>query len=175
MHVRRCRACGEEYRPEIVSCVDCGGPLEDADDELVPFEARSQPGQPAEARPPERAVPVGWAAVYVGRDIGDVEPLAESLHEAGIPFQIHETPVKPDRSPAVYSLLVPDAESGRARSTLAPVLGEGWDPEAVDRSFDPEAGYLHCPACSSEIPRGAEACPDCGLAVAPDVDGEGEG
>ena len=28
-HVRVCRECGEEYRPEIVRCADCGGELED--------------------------------------------------------------------------------------------------------------------------------------------------
>ena len=28
-HVRVCRDCGEEYRPEIVRCADCGGELED--------------------------------------------------------------------------------------------------------------------------------------------------
>ena len=28
-HVRVCRECGEEYRPEVVRCADCGGELED--------------------------------------------------------------------------------------------------------------------------------------------------
>ena len=27
-HVRVCRDCGEEYRPEVVRCADCGGVLE---------------------------------------------------------------------------------------------------------------------------------------------------
>ena len=29
VHVRVCRDCGEEYRPEIAVCADCGGELED--------------------------------------------------------------------------------------------------------------------------------------------------
>src|SRR5688572_27542544 len=29
MHVRVCVECGEEYRPEITACADCGGQLED--------------------------------------------------------------------------------------------------------------------------------------------------
>ena len=35
VHIRVCRECGEEYRPHIVSCADCGGELEDVyEDEL---------------------------------------------------------------------------------------------------------------------------------------------
>jgi hypothetical protein len=51
-------------------------------------------------------------------------------------------------------------------------LGSGWDPEAVDRHLDAEAGYRHWPACTAEIPRGAQACPDCGLAVSADPEAE---
>ena len=29
MHVRVCVECGEEYRPEVAQCADCGGDLED--------------------------------------------------------------------------------------------------------------------------------------------------
>jgi hypothetical protein len=173
VHVRRCRACAEEYRPEVVTCVECGGPLEDADDEVVPFEARPVPAPVARAVPPERKPPEGYVPVYVGRHLADVEPLADGLEEADIPFHVHETPEKPDHTPAVYSLLVPEGEAPRARRALGPLLGEGADPEAVDRGFDLEAGYTHCPACSAEIPGGAETCPDCGLTVSPDVEGEG--
>ena len=42
-HVRVCRECGEEYRPEVVRCADCGGELEDR------FE-----GEGAESPPPRR-------------------------------------------------------------------------------------------------------------------------
>ena len=33
MHVRVCVDCGEEYRPQITACADCGGRLEDRDDD----------------------------------------------------------------------------------------------------------------------------------------------
>ena len=174
MHVRRCRQCGEEYRPEVVTCVDCGGPLEDADDEQVPFEARPLPGRSAEAEPAVRKPPEGYAVVYVGRDLREVHPLVDRLEEEGIPIHVQDTPdQRGGHAPPTYSLLVPQTEASRARRALAPLLGEGVDPDALDRGFDPEAGYVQCPACSAEIPRGAEACPDCGLAVAPDAEDEG--
>ena len=34
MHVRVCVECGEEYRPEIAVCADCGGALEDRRDDI---------------------------------------------------------------------------------------------------------------------------------------------
>jgi hypothetical protein len=175
MHVRRCPVCGEEYRAEIVRCADCGVVLQDADDEVVPFEERLRPASLSEGGPPpERKVPEGYVLVYKGRDVGDVELLAEGLRQAGVPWHVHHTPAKPDGSPAAYDLMVPEAEAPRARRALAPLLGDGADPEAVDRSFDAEAGYLRCPACSSEMPPGAKACPDCGLAVIAETDGEDE-
>jgi len=173
VHVRRCRECGEEYRPEVLTCVDCGGPLEDADDDLVPFESRPRPGSAAETEPAVRKPPEGYVAVYVGRDLREVHPLVERLEEEGIPFHVQDAAGEKGHSPSTYSVLVPEAEASRGRRVLAPLLGEGADPEAADRAFDAEKGYLLCPACSAEMPRGAEACPDCGLAVAPDVEDEG--
>jgi hypothetical protein len=172
VRVRRCRACGEEYRPDIASCSDCGGPLEDVDDELVPFESRPRPGVAPQEAPRERKPPEGYVPVYIARDIGDVEPLAECLESAGIRLHVLQTAEQPDRSPAIYTLLVPEQDAPAARRALQPQLGEGADPEAVDRGFDPDAGYSQCPACSAEIPRGAEACPDCGLSVSPETEAE---
>ena len=170
VHVRRCRECGEEYRPEVVTCADCGGPLVDADDEQVPFEARPRPGSAPETRPAARVPPEGYVPVYVGRELREIDPLVERLEEHAIPFHVQDTPGERGHSPSSYSVLVPEAEASRGRRVLAPLLGEGADPEAADRGFDPERGYMSCPACSAEMPRGAEACPDCGLAVAPDAE-----
>ena len=43
-HVRVCRDCGEEYRPEIVRCADCGGELEDR------YEGEARRASPARRR-----------------------------------------------------------------------------------------------------------------------------
>jgi hypothetical protein len=155
-----------------VTCLDCGVPLKDADDEQVPFEARPRPGNALDPPPVERRPPEGYVPVYSGRDVGDVEPLAAAMQEAEIAFHVQETAERPGRSAASYSLYVPEPEAARARRVMAPLLGEGVDPEALDRSFDPEAGYAQCPACSAQIPGGAEACPDCGLGVSGDLDEE---
>lgn len=157
----------------VVTCVECGGPLEDADDDVVPFESRKRPGEPAPAEPEVRKPPEGYVVVYVGRDLREVRPLVDRLEDEGIPLHVQDTPGERGYSPSTYSVLVPEAEAARARRVMAPLLGEGSDPEAADRGFVEEQGYVRCPACSAEIPPGAEACPDCGLAVAADLEDEG--
>ena len=160
MHVRRCRACGEEYRPEIATCVDCGGPLEDVDDELVPFEARA-PKDAAVAfvrRPPE-----GYVSVYVTREFREIDSFVERLEAAGIPLHVQDVPGERGHSASTYAVMVPEAEALAARRAIAPL--QGMDPEDVEREFDPEQGYGKCPACSSEIPTGTAACPECGLNI----------
>jgi hypothetical protein len=166
MHVRRCRDCGEEYRPEVALCADCGGLLEDADDEGVPFGARPRPDREAAAEPAPAPIPDGYLTVYVGRDLREIHSLADCLGEHEIPFHLEHDAGERGQAPSTFSLLVPEPEAPRARRAIAPLLPHGADPEAVDRAFHPETGYGECPACTAPIPPGAPACPDCGLAMA---------
>lgn len=164
MHVRRCRACGEEYRPEIATCVECGGPLEDVDDELVPFEARprAEVAEPSIRKPPE-----GYVSVHVTREVRDIDAFVERLDAAEIPFHVQDAQGERGHSASTYSVMVPEAQALPARRAIAPLLG--MDPEDVEREFDPEQGYGQCPACSSQIPPRAATCPECGLTILGDA------
>jgi len=39
------------------------------------------------------------------------------------------------------------------------------DVHAVETRFDPQRGYLQCPACGAAPPAGAAECPECGLGL----------
>jgi hypothetical protein len=39
------------------------------------------------------------------------------------------------------------------------------DVHAVETHFDPEKGYVQCPACGASPPTGAAECPECGLGL----------
>ncbi len=165
MHVRVCRDCGEEYRPEIVSCADCGGKLEDRYEEEQNEERRSPP--PAEAPAPPAAETLGYRPVFVTGRAAALVPLAERLREAGIDFRLREAPKEPRASAASFSLLVRDEDAERALRELAPLLGEGDvadDMHAVESDFEGGA-YRHCPACRTDLPAGALECRECGLAL----------
>jgi hypothetical protein len=165
VHVRVCRDCGEEYRPEIAVCADCGGVLEDRyEDEDAP---RTRPAAPAPPEPTEEAVPSGFRPVFVTGHAAALIPLAERLRETEIEFHLHESRKDPRAPAASFSLLVHDENAARALRELAPLLAETEDPEslhAVESHFEGDA-YRRCPACSSELPGGALECPECGLGL----------
>ena len=167
-HVRVCRECGEEFRPEIAVCSDCGGALEDRhDDEDAPA-----PALP-EDRPPEPEDLSGYRQVFTTGRAADLVPVAERLREAGIPFRLHEAPRSPEARAAVYSLLVPDAEAGSALRELAPLLGgdDAAELHAVESEFG-GGSYVRCPACRADLPKSARECPECGLGLGTEGDGE---
>jgi RNA polymerase subunit RPABC4/transcription elongation factor Spt4 len=168
-----CRRCGEEYRPEIVRCTDCGGELEARYDDghggVMPAtslatEHAATAGQPAEASA-DRHTP-GESTIYSGYAAADVKPLAERLIEVEIPFRfVCHRPTAP-RDPARFELLVSNDNRAHAFKAVAPLLDA--DPEAlvaVERAFDAEGGYHSCPACGQPLDSGAAKCPACTLAL----------
>lgn len=140
MHVRVCRECGEEFRPEAVVCSDCGGALEDRDD--------ANPGAAGATAAPAALVATRPDLVPVaeGTEAGEVEPFARQLGEAGIAFAV---------SGAIHQfrVLVDPADAPRARA----VLGLDAVPESV--------ALTACPACGAALPAGAGECPECGLGL----------
>ncbi len=151
MHVRVCRECGEEYRPEIEVCAECGGALEDRFEDGAT--AVDQEQQPAPAALPAAA---DRRSIFTATEAADVEPLARRLGSAGIPFAVRG---------AVHSfdLMVEPADAERALEAVKDLLpGEGAETASA---FDPERGYVRCPACGVDLVAGAVACPECGLAV----------
>ncbi|HET7293721.1 MAG TPA: hypothetical protein VFM88_14955 [Vicinamibacteria bacterium] len=146
-HVRVCPACGEEFRPEIVRCSDCGAALVDHWEEeggaiLGDPEREDVPGMLPDVR-----VPADYEPVSSAPTAAEIEPLAHLLGQAGIRFAV-------TGSMHLFTLLVPKSDLERALG----LLGGG---EAAP------SGVSACPACGASA-QGAAECPDCGLALAAD-------
>ena len=165
-HVRICRDCGEEYRPDVVRCADCGGELEDR------FEGQEEPpapgaatGEPAPSTPPVRAL-------FVTSHAADLVPMAERLREAEIEYRLAEAPGRVEGAPSRYGLFVSEEDADDALKALADVdaHGSAEAAQSVEAGFDKEQGYLECPACGTRTSAGTGECPECGLAL-----GAGEG
>jgi hypothetical protein len=164
MQVRICPECGEEYRPEIVLCADCGALLQDADGERgAPQRPAAEPSEPAEPEVPEGYQPVFWSS-----QPREIRRLAERLDKEGIPLHLQAQATDRQRSSLRLALLVPEDQRARALEILGPYLDADADPallQAVEREFDPSEGYLRCPACGGDLGPGAFDCPACGLTV----------
>jgi ssDNA-binding Zn-finger/Zn-ribbon topoisomerase 1 len=169
VHVRVCRDCGEEYRPEAVRCADCGGALEDR------FEGEEGATAQAAGRSEETVSELeGYRALFLTPRAADLVPMAERLKESGIDYRLAEQPGVGEGAPPRYALLVHDADAAGALSALADLVAphEGTaGVHAVETRFDAEHGYVECPACGERTAPGAAECPECGLGLA---GGEGE-
>ena len=143
--MRVCRECGEEFRPVATVCSDCGGALEDRNDDEAG--TPSSAATPAPLAPP-RLSREDLVAVASGSEAADIEGAARLLGEAGVPFAV---------SGAVHQfrLLVEPDQLERARGALA------LDAAPV---ADETPGV--CPACETALPPSAAECPECGLAFA---------
>jgi uncharacterized protein with PIN domain len=169
MHVRVCRDCGEEYRPDIVRCADCGGELEDV------HEGENE-GAPPSAAPEAAADLSGHRVLFLTPRAADLVPMAERLREAGLEYRLAEQPGPAEGAPPRYALLVRDervADALRALADLVAPHEEGGDVQAVETRFDAERGYVECPACGTRIAAKASECPECGLGLgAPEGEAE---
>ena len=141
MHVRVCVECGEEYRPEIATCADCGGLLEDRHGDEERTRAPAFDGEPGVAEDESALV----ESVLSAERASALTDSADRLMEAGIPFRL-----RPARGGHGYHLLV--AEGDRERALKA--LGIAAD-----------AREGECPACGTRLTAGAAECAECGLAV----------
>jgi RNA polymerase subunit RPABC4/transcription elongation factor Spt4 len=167
-----CRRCGEEYRPEIERCTDCGGELEARYDDghggvmpATPLATEHATGGEPAAASTDRHTP-GESSIYSSHAAADLKPLAERLIEVEIPFRfVCHRPTAP-KDPASFELLVNNDNLEHAFRVVAPLLDA--DPEAlvaVERAFDAEGGYRSCPACGQPLNSGAAKCPACALAL----------
>jgi predicted amidophosphoribosyltransferase len=160
VHVRVCRDCGEEYRPEIVACADCGGELEDVfEDENAP----SPRQRPAEE--PEVLDLGDHRSLFQTSHAADLVSLAERLKETEIAFRLIEEGAQ--GAPARYSLVVPEDSVKAALETLADLLAPHAETDAVHTlETNYESGrYVRCPACGAEQGSGLAECAECGLTL----------
>jgi len=145
MQVRVCVDCGEEYRPEIVACADCGGQLEDRDGD------GDRLSLPAAAPVANDSPDADFThTVLHSEKATDLTREADRLVAAGIPFRL-----RPARG-AGYRLLVTPGDSDRALTLLGLL---------ADRTANDEGAIRPCPACETPVQPGTAECPECGLAV----------
>jgi hypothetical protein len=165
VHVRVCRECGEEYRPEITSCVDCGGELEDVyEDEDAPSSLASAPAEV------ESIDLSDHRTLFQTPRAVDLVPMAERLKEAEIPFHLVEE-TQGEAATARYALLVLEERVKPALERLADLLAphaEADSVHALETSFE-SGRYRQCPACGAEQGSGLAECSECGLALGPAV------
>jgi hypothetical protein len=152
MHVRTCPDCGEEFRPEIVRCSDCGAELVDHYEDGGP---RAE--TPAEMGP-DVAGPASveaWASVFTSTSSEALREAAASLAAAAVRFRASATGV-------YLQLLVPADDYTRAAQALA-----GHDGAVVVTEAAVPEGHeaAACPACATPVPAGALECPECQLVV----------
>jgi hypothetical protein len=160
-HVRVCRDCGEEYRPEIVRCADCGG-------ELVDRFPGSESEAPAAAEEEAAAQLAGHHVLFLTPRATDLVPMAERLREARIEYRLAEQPGGAEGAPPRYALLVREGDARDALVALAEILSPHEDAagvHAVETRFDAERGYVECPACGTRVAPGAVECTECGLGL----------
>ena len=166
MHVRICRDCGEEFRPEIARCTDCGGELvdhfENEEDSPRPVFGKAK----IESAPEEEDGFRNARAVVSASHARDLVPVADALVAANIPFRI--VPSSSEKG-ARLDLFVRDEDSAAALETLAPLRVAGvavtWQVAQEDGFMAAQARYARCPACDAELRSGLVECPECGLAV----------
>jgi hypothetical protein len=195
--VKVCRDCGEEYRPEIERCADCGGELV-AGDLAEDGHPRSRSGPDAEAeddRPPGDYRPIAWAATAA-----ELTRRADALVEAGLPFYLRPRESSPGERSG-YEIRVRREEWPQALAAFESAVGvaavasrgehdehhdgedggEADDPtvDGVTADAPPASGASdssadegRCPACSAHVTPGAAECPDCGLSFAAPPDGD---
>ena len=161
--IRVCRECGEEYRPDILVCADCGGELE----------AR-RAGEPLERPEVQEAAQAsseleGFRPIFTGSRAMDLVPLCDRLREAGTLFRMLEQPASVEGGPARYMIFVRDADAAGALASLVDLIAPhetGGDMRAIEDGFDhQQQGYLQCPACGAKTTVGATECPECGLGL----------
>ncbi len=163
VHVRVCRECGEEYRPDVVRCADCGGELEDR------YEGEEN-GAPIPVAGDEAPAPElrGHRALFVTPRAADLVPMAERLRQRHVDYRLAEQPGSTEGAPPRYALLVPEEAAADALRALADLLAPHEESEsvhAIETRFDAERGYLACPACGTRTAPGLVECPECGLGL----------
>ena len=159
MHVRYCVNCEQEFRPEIVRCSDCGGPLEDRYEEEGSdgfSAARDGAGAPEVPVPPDADQPPFNQPVFNALNSSDLKDAAERLADAAIPCRA--TGYR-----SGFQLFVRSEQLSAARAALQGLVGTITANEGSERCVGFAGGV--CPACGAEVPAGVLECPGCTLVV----------
>jgi hypothetical protein len=124
MNYRVCRECGEEFRPEVARCSDCGGELSDVYEDESGQVVGPPPSPLVAPAPPPEAELADFRPIFVGAQAGLLVPLAERLKANQVAFRLAEEMADSERGTASFSLLVREEDRARALTALAPLLGD---------------------------------------------------
>ena len=161
-HVRVCRDCGEEYRPEIVRCADCGGELEDR----YPGDEPRPTGGAGRGRPTPSSSAIACCSRPRGPPISCRWRSGCARRRSSVGSRSSRAPRKARRRATRSSSPTAHAKAALAAVTdLVAPHEDAADVHAVETRFDPERGYVQCPACGTAPPPGAVECPECGLGL----------
>ncbi len=172
MRVRVCVECGEEFRPDVVRCSDCGGALldqwdgdaRDGDDGgPSPDEGPGAAG-PAFVRSSEPETrPLAWA-----QQARDLVPAADLLKAAAVAFHITARQVEGEERPRGFELRVRDADRDAAWAAISSAVGADSGISVLEAPVADASGDGHesrCAACGTEVAAGIAECPGCGLGL----------
>lgn len=176
MIVKVCRVCGEEYRPEIEGCSDCGGELEVRE---VADEGGSPPwSKRAVEDEPDPRPPGDYGPFLTARHAPELRPYADRLLDAEVPFYLRPRLAPDGRAAGGYEIRLRPVDRETALEALDALLRpEGGGATLVElpeeAGFEREApgggGVVSCPACGAAVAARARECGECGLAFeAPD-------
>jgi hypothetical protein len=153
MHVRVCPDCGEEFRPGIVTCSDCGALLQDR--HLTEGADGSDRGKTSLVPPPDAETESAedYVIVFSSIEADGMREAAAALVAAGIAFRANG-------NAAGFQLLVHPEDQVPAVQALA-----GRDGAVTQTSTPgPDDGHF-CPACGTEVAVDAVECPACELVI----------
>jgi uncharacterized OB-fold protein len=157
MYVRVCRDCGEEYRPDIARCADCGGELFDryeGEDGVTVVDS----APPAPEAPPAEAASVESVYPLYSGSIPDLEPMSEALRAEKVPCRI-------GRLSHAFVLGVAEPDLERALAVLKPFRGRASELGVTEYDYEAreEGQPQSCPACGAAVEGLGADCPECGL------------
>jgi hypothetical protein len=155
--------CGEEFRPDVLRCSDCGGELVARDDESQAGapELPASSGLSPSGDSQDAARPVAWSD-----QARDLVPFADRLVEAGVVFRIGPRPAQGEERPRGFELCVREKDGETATRALAPYATPESGVTLLAAPAYPASGDsegLACPACGTPVPTGSDECPECGL------------
>jgi predicted amidophosphoribosyltransferase len=152
-----CSKCRAEYSVEAQVCADCGGKL------VFPQDYETRFDDPAEG---EEQVLVREAP------IGYLKEVLEQMRRKGIRAMVRLHDQDPracsSRSCApqpLFGLYVGRSDEAAAKEVDRAHWLKGAPEHASSFTYTESELKGVCPACSSRVPQGAVACPECGLAV----------
>jgi hypothetical protein len=153
-HVRVCPDCGEEFRPEIVRCSDCGATLVDRYGDEAGVRPRDQ--APSEPEPADDDALGDYALVFSSTGSEAMRDAADALVAAGIAFRVAG-------SSAAFDLYAHTEDYATALQALPGREGAVTPTPETERHEG--QGTRTCPACGTMLAAGDVECPECQLGL----------